>query len=511
MTKSAKNILTALACVLVICAMGIGICCACGAAAGDTTLSTESAAHRAGYDIQVGEYFASEYQQTTAGDYVYKVYCDSCSGSGYIDGDLEECPAGCTHVTPYALSGFWEQCDACSGAGKIVTGYGKHLAIQQGLSGTYCGLCGDRMYTTLGECKRHPQYSDCSACSGSGNPGYIWRTCDTCDGEHYVLSEDTECEACSGKGYFWMRGAKAIDCATCHGYCSLIEEYTVACEECEADEHQTTTGHWVRCTCGNSASDGACGTCEDGKVTCSTCDGVGAVPGSSTSGVWGRCPTCDGAGTVDCSDCAGTGVSSCTDCHGTCEVTCSHCGGAGYTKYKGNGEWWAEKHGCTYCGGHGATSVWGGDYQAGTGKVTCTECHGACQEGYVWEACDLCLGLGTITYLDVESCPDCAGRGWVDETPAGSIKADDFTPGDGISAKDDIIIAGGIKSDVIIVDRIGDITTDTIVTTGSDEATAPEGEQSTSDSSAGTVLEPTIINPVASTSFGGFSTSTRAG
>ncbi len=314
MTKKGKIILTAFVSVMLVCALGIGICLLSAQATPDPTLSTKSGAESAGYTIKVGNYMASEYATTAGGERVYKVYCDNCHGSGRLGGTNVVCPKDCHFSAPYRLSGAWVECGECDGTGSIGS-------------------------------------KDCAGCAGSGRTGQYWQPCATCSGKSFVTLEKTDCGICTGKGYFWMKGDKVLDCASCQGFGTLLSVKYVDCDDC----HHVYQGK---------------------------------------AGNWTRCDDCDGSG----------------------EKICERCDGNGYTRYRGNGQWWKENHACEACGGHGVTSVWGSDYHAGTGKVAC-ECKDSEYAGFVWETCDECDGAGMLTLKSFGgTCAVCAGAGWYEAT-----------------------------------------------------------------------------------------------
>jgi len=114
----------------------------------------------------------------------------------------------------------------------------------------------------------------CETCNGSGEI-----TCDDCEGDGETSNE---CESCEGSGEVrceeCRRGGE-IDCEECSGTGSI--------EDDEGDEKECEE-------CGGSGNT-TCPDCNRGWITCSDCNGDGAVEQ--------RCTGCRGRGIISCPDC----------------------------------------------------------------------------------------------------------------------------------------------------------------------------------------------------------------
>jgi len=120
-------------------------------------------------------------------------------------------------------------------------------------------------------------------------------------------------------------------------------------------------------------------------VTCSDCNGGGAVSANST------CTSCNGSGLYNCTSCGGIGKYSCTSCGGQGYYGCTSCGAQGYYGCSSCGA--QGYYGCTSCGGQGYNLDYNGR------KITCTSCRGKGTH-----VCSSCSGRKTHT------CSSCGGR-----------------------------------------------------------------------------------------------------
>ncbi len=213
MSKSVKTAIVAVVSVLLIAALIAGIWLfANGQTATNTTVSVSNAPANT---IKSGDYYiyADDTVKTATGEYVYKVYCDNCSGSG--DATVTtRCSAGCEYITPYRLSGFMVECETCSGTGVCQVCDGKGYTVGGWLNTHYgckgCGGSGEDGW--LGD-KYVQGDKKCADCKGTGE---VYAVCATCKGSHYITTQE-DCSVCSGKGYYWMSGNDVLDCADCHG------------------------------------------------------------------------------------------------------------------------------------------------------------------------------------------------------------------------------------------------------------------------------------------------------
>lgn len=285
--------------------------------------------------------------------------------------------------------------------------------------------------------------------------------CDNCHGSGRVGERSLDCGVCSGKGYFWMKGDKVLDCADCHGFGEKIEY--VYCEDCDAVWHGES-GNWIKC---NKCD-------ENGQIDCPSCDGQG-YERYRGQGEWLKekhaCKDCGGQGVTSVwhdNYRAGTGKVPCEcqatenkgyfwepckhcpgpDCMGgkmlvevdkgpctKCEdgqVTCTKCHGDGEYTYctkvgEHNVPWYSTN--CKYCGlayPIGSCSA-NSEYKTidcpdcgGTGAVDCPNCiYGRVIENE-WQDCPLCID-GRMDKIETTPCKTCNGQGWEDLVPDGVI------------------------------------------------------------------------------------------
>ena len=351
MSKSVKTAVLAVVSVLLIGVLIAGVWLfANGQTAASTTVSVSNVPANT---IKSGDYYiyADDTVRTATGEYVYKVYCDTCSGSGNAT-VTTRCSAGCEYITPYRLSGFMVNCETCSGTG-------------------VCQVCNGKGYTVGGWLKTH---YGCKGCGGSGEDGWfgdkyvegdkrcadckgtgeVYAVCATCKGSHYITTKE-DCSVCSGKGYYWMSGNDVLDCADCHGHgniaghsdnitcnagCTVIGKdasgssiygFKSVCLACSGAGHQKGHGSHK-----NVVYEVYGGGLTGGIVSlfrCKDCDKIwplGQDGGTCSKNVVdAECSACSGSGyvTTKCATCSGTGTIS-----GDVGVTCSSCSGRGWKK-----------------------------------------------------------------------------------------------------------------------------------------------------------------------------------
>jgi len=337
MSKSVKTAIVAVVSVLLIAALIAGIWLfANGQTATNTTVSVSNAPANT---IKSGDYYiyADDTVKTATGEYVYKVYCDNCSGSG--DATVTtRCSAGCEYITPYRLSGFMVECETCSGTGVCQVCDGKGYTVGGWLNTHYgckgCGGSGEDGW--LGD-KYVEGDKRCADCKGTGE---VYAVCATCKGSHYITTKE-DCSVCSGKGYYWMSGVDIIDCSECKGIGSTVTiTEMVTC----------TTGCIFDLVLGNSYIRDTCSSC-NGSRKCSSCGGKGYTRGGLTGNTKYGCGSCGGSGggihigaepykqgSGKCRTCHGSGLilTLCSTCGGrgmierSVEQDCKSCNGLGY-------------------------------------------------------------------------------------------------------------------------------------------------------------------------------------
>lgn len=92
--------------------------------------------------------------------------------------------------------------------------------------------------------------------------------------------------------------------------------------------------NWIECRKCNGHGEYRCDYCDDGSISCDTCDESGVVECEECGGegelVDGEtCDGCDGSGEQSCQDCGGDGYVSCPECRGRGYVGCEECDGEG--------------------------------------------------------------------------------------------------------------------------------------------------------------------------------------
>lgn len=210
MTGSARGILTALLCVLVICAVGISICLFCSRAADDATAQLGG-----DYSADVGTVYPScPITETVTRTEVIPdgEVCAHCGGEGVLHRSCEVC----TQLSSGQVSGFWVACGSCSGGGSVTCpscgglrtvlhGYHSHDLYFPGWGKCKkCGLLG----WDWDDCPADPKYQTCSTCAGkgtvecsacavSGRVGYVWSSCPRCGGDQVY---EEQCAICGGDG-----------------------------------------------------------------------------------------------------------------------------------------------------------------------------------------------------------------------------------------------------------------------------------------------------------------------
>ena len=330
MSKSVKTAIVAVVSVLLIAALIAGIWLfANGQTATNTTVSVSNAPANT---IKSGDYYiyADDTVKTATGEYVYKVYCDNCSGSG--DATVTtRCSAGCEYITPYRLSGFMVDCETCSGTGVCQVCNGKGYTVGGWLNTHYgckgCGGSGEDGW--LGD-KYVEGDKRCADCKGTGE---VYAVCATCKGNYDITSSE-DCSVCSGKGYYWMSGNDVLDCADCKGVGSTV---TITEKRCTAGCHYIPSMNGY-------GFDGPCSTCNgDGEVTstCALCKGTGEVK---------KYLHPEGYKYVQCFKCKGSGsvTETCSACNGNsvCRHACDSCNGSGYVNVE-------VSNACSSCSGRG--------------------------------------------------------------------------------------------------------------------------------------------------------------
>jgi hypothetical protein len=156
-------------------------------------------------------------------------------------------------------------------------------------------------------------------------------TCEICSGKQYVKCDDFECDgkhnwqcdSCFGKGQVVCNkcsGAGRYDCKSCNG------SNKVSCSTCGGDGRvgDDVGSKLARSTQGGRQKDKffqekSCGTCSGrGRVNCSSCNN-GKV----------SCSTCSASGKVTCKKCSGQRTITCKKCYGDKErygkIDCPEC------------------------------------------------------------------------------------------------------------------------------------------------------------------------------------------
>jgi uncharacterized tellurite resistance protein B-like protein len=154
-------------------------------------------------------------------------------------------------------------------------------------------------------------------------------TCDQCYGNKYVNCNNHECNGrhtwtctnCSGKGILNCEkcaGKKNVDCPKCKG------TLRVKCKRCGGDG-KINDGFLARTIFKKLVKEKKCGYCAGkGHVPCTTCDN-GKI----------ACTHCRGIGKVICADCGSDGTITCVSCYGDKErfgkINCPQCQTEGTT------------------------------------------------------------------------------------------------------------------------------------------------------------------------------------
>lgn len=285
-----------------------------------------------------------------------RLLCNTCSGSGKVDGQaMQECTA-CVGFGFVTYSG--DPCGLCSGTGKLS-------------DGSVCYMCGGTVYYD------YPglEFSSCSAFISGYDAIYDCPVCKTkkeipipnktvpvdcpdCEG-----IGRSKCKSCNGEGFIegYVHAMTTSACPTCNDKLKI-------CTKCKGKGYTDRT---VCPTCSGTgeALDGKCPTCKGVGyihiVTCTLCGGDKMI-----------CDKCEGTGITDCDVCGGDSILECPECNTPSDVKCSFCNGAGVLtdadkirEYVGKHE--AENYlgfavrtpvdgaACNYCGGTGLEAKFG--------------------------------------------------------------------------------------------------------------------------------------------------------
>lgn len=285
-----------------------------------------------------------------------RLLCNTCSGSGKVDGQaMQECTA-CVGFGFVTYSG--DPCGLCSGTGKLS-------------DGSVCYMCGGTVYYD------YPglEFSSCSAFISGYDAIYDCPVCKTkkeipipnktvpvdcpeCEG-----IGRSKCKACNGEGFIegYVHAMTTSACPTCNDKLKI-------CTKCKGKGYTDRT---VCPTCSGTgeALDGKCPTCKGVGyihiVTCTLCGGDKMI-----------CDKCEGTGITDCDVCGGDSILECPECNTPSDVKCTFCNGAGVVtdadkirEYVGKHE--AENYlgfavhtpvdgaTCHYCGGTGLEAKFG--------------------------------------------------------------------------------------------------------------------------------------------------------
>lgn len=161
-----------------------------------------------------------------------KVSCDPCHGDGYFE--CEYCDDG------------QETCDNCGGGGKTTYRRKTRCSRCEGVGAHQCPRCGGAGTRQCPECNGDEE--SCFRCGGDGratcdcDSGTV--TCDECTDGEVIKRRKKPCSNCGGTG--------SADCSECGG-----TQRGEKCENCRGDGQVP------------------CDTCEDGSVTCGSCEGSG--------------------------------------------------------------------------------------------------------------------------------------------------------------------------------------------------------------------------------------------
>ena len=354
MSKSIRTAVVAVISVLLIGAMIAGIWLFANGQTASTTLSSSNAPTNT---VKSGDHYiyADDTVKTATGEYVYKVYCDNCSGSGQVfETKNEECSANCLFIEPYKLSGFLVDCKSCGGSGKCATCGGSGEVKKGWLNTRYgCRACGGFGKKGWFSSDLKNGSGECAYCDSTGK---VFEICAKCAGSHFAtITAKTRCSVCSGKGYYWMSGIDILDCTNCHGYGQITEHSDIAtcnagctvigkdasglsiygfksvCLTCSGSGHQKVYGSHKNVV--YEAYGGGLTGCVVSQFRCKDCDKIwllGQAGGTCSSNIVdAECSACSGSGyvTVKCSTCNGTGTIS-----GDISITCSSCAGKGWKK-----------------------------------------------------------------------------------------------------------------------------------------------------------------------------------
>ena len=140
-------------------------------------------------------------------------------------------------------------------------------------------------------------------------------TCDECSGHKYVQCDDLDCSGrhqwdcvdCNARGVVTCHqcaGQKRVDC----GYCDGAGK--TSCSSCGGDGKRVDKMDTLSAVSSSTRSTRVV------KKTCSSCSGKGQK----------RCTSCNN-GKVTCSECNGNGRLTCSPCKGNKKITCEKCYG----------------------------------------------------------------------------------------------------------------------------------------------------------------------------------------
>ncbi|MBT0550861.1 TerB family tellurite resistance protein [Riemerella anatipestifer] len=174
-------------------------------------------------------------------------------------------------------------------------------------------------------------------------------TCDCCNGNKYVICEETEC-----------KGQHIYDCNNCNA------TGKIDCPKCKS------TG-WIDCRKCNKRGEYSCSSCGGkGEKKCNNCYGSGKTSSGS------KCSKCSGRGYEKCGKCR-NGMIRCEKCAGKGEYRCENCSGRGEIK-------------CQKCNGNKQITCeicYGDNIDNRYGKVDCNKCQTAGE-------------IATISYIETE-------------------------------------------------------------------------------------------------------------